>query len=71
MDAVIDEALSSGGDVEVEQRHLDAALTELRPTTLDWLRTARNYVEFANHGGRYDDVLTFLDSSEGRSARKR
>ena len=71
MDAVIDEALSSGGDVEVEQRHLDGALTELRPTTLDWLRTARNYVEFANHGGRYDDVLTFLESSEGRSARKR
>jgi hypothetical protein len=40
-------------------------------TTTDWLRTARNYAEFANQGGRYDDVLAYLDSPEGKAARQR
>jgi transitional endoplasmic reticulum ATPase len=71
VDAVIDEALDSGGDVPITQAHLEHARRELRPTTLDWLRTARNYVEFANDGGRYDDVRAYLESGEGRAARKR
>lgn len=71
VDAVIDEALERGEDVPVRQAHLERALRELRPTTMDWLRTARNYVEFANHGGRYDDVLAYLDQPEARAARKR
>ena len=71
VDKVIDEALDSGADVPIRRAHLDAALRDARATTGDWLRTARNYVEFANHGGRYDDVLAFLDSPEGKAARKR
>ena len=70
-DAAIDEALERGGDVPIAQPHLERALAELHPTTVDWLRTARNYVEFANQGGRYDDVLSFLDRREVRSAVKR
>jgi transitional endoplasmic reticulum ATPase len=70
-DAVIDEAIARGGDVPIRGAHLEAALRDLRPTTTDWLRTARNYVEFANQGGRYDDVLAYLDSPEGKAARKR
>lgn len=71
IDGVIDEALERGADVPIRRAHLDGALREARPTTTDWLRTARNYVEFANHGGRYDDVLAYLDSPEGKAARKR
>ena len=70
-DAAIDEALERGADVPIGQAHLDRALAELRPTTVDWLRTARNYVEFANQGGRYDDVLAFLDQREVKGAVKR
>jgi transitional endoplasmic reticulum ATPase len=70
VDRVIDEALEAGGDVPIRRAHLEAALREARPTTTDWLRTARNYVEFANHGGRYDDVLAFLKTPEGKAARK-
>ena len=70
-DAVIDEVLDRGGDVPIRGAHLERALRELRPTTTDWLRTARNYVEFANHGGRYDDVLAYLGTPEGKAARKR
>lgn len=68
---MIDEALERGGDVPIRGAHLEGALRDARPTTTDWLRTARNYVEFANHGGRYDDVLAYPDTSEGKAARKR
>lgn len=67
VDRVIDDALESGGDPPLEQRHLDAALEGFRPSTLEWLATARNYVDFANQGGRYDDVARFLVSKEARS----
>ena len=68
VDRAIDQALAQGGDVPVAPAHLDAALGALAPTTLDWLATARNYVEFANESGRYDDVLAYLDSPEVRAA---
>ena len=71
VDSVIDEAIERGDDVPIRDGHLEHALRDARATTTDWLRTARNYVEFANHGGRYDDVLAYLDSPEGKAARKR
>jgi len=70
-DAAIDQALERGADVPIAQEHLERALAQLRATTVDWLRTARNYVEFANQGGRYDDVLAFLSRGEVKSAVKR
>jgi transitional endoplasmic reticulum ATPase len=60
-----------GGDVPIRADHLERALAGLRPTTVDWLRTARNYVEFANLGGRYDEVLAYLDQPEAKAVRKR
>jgi AAA+ superfamily predicted ATPase len=60
VDVVIDEALESGGQPPLGQRHLDAALGETRSTTIDWLERARNYIEFANHDGRYEDVAGYL-----------
>ena len=41
--------------------HLKAALAERKPTTLEWLTTARNYARYSNEAGQYDDVLAFLD----------
>lgn len=38
-----------------------------RPSTLEWLATARNYVDFANQGGRYDEVSRYLVSKEARA----
>jgi SpoVK/Ycf46/Vps4 family AAA+-type ATPase len=67
VDRVIDEALDTGGEPPLRQEHLVAALDEMRPTTLEWLATARNYVEFANQGGRYEDVRRFLVSREARA----
>jgi SpoVK/Ycf46/Vps4 family AAA+-type ATPase len=67
VDRVIDEALDTGGEPPFRQEHLVAALDEMRPTTLEWLATARNSVEFANQGGRYEDVRRFLVSKEARA----
>jgi SpoVK/Ycf46/Vps4 family AAA+-type ATPase len=63
-DAVIEEALSQGAVLPVTMSHLLTSLARLRPTTVDWLLTARNYVEFANQDGRYDEVLAFLGTRE-------
>jgi SpoVK/Ycf46/Vps4 family AAA+-type ATPase len=67
VDAVIDEALDTGSEPPVAGEHLERAARGMRPTTLEWLATARNYVEFANESGRYDEVSSFLVSREARS----
>jgi transitional endoplasmic reticulum ATPase len=66
VDAVIDEALDSGGEPPLRTEHLEGVLREMRPSTLEWLASARNYVEFANQGGRYDEVRRFLVSRQAR-----
>jgi AAA+ superfamily predicted ATPase len=60
VDEAIDEGLAAGVETPVRQDHLVRALRAMRPTTLDWLLSARNYAEFANAAGRYDEVAAFL-----------
>jgi ATP-dependent 26S proteasome regulatory subunit len=67
VDFVIDDALDSGQERPLRTADLERALADMRPSTLEWLATARNYVEFANQGGRYDEVKRFLVSPEARS----
>jgi transitional endoplasmic reticulum ATPase len=69
VDEVIDEALDSGTEPPLRMEHLEKALAKARPTTLDWLASARNYVEFANQAGRYDEVARFLRSKEAKKLR--
>jgi SpoVK/Ycf46/Vps4 family AAA+-type ATPase len=65
-DRVIEEALDIQDHPPMTMKHLDAARAGLRPTTLDWLARARNYVEFSNQDDRYKEVATFLRSREVR-----
>jgi SpoVK/Ycf46/Vps4 family AAA+-type ATPase len=67
VDLVIDEALERDEERPLTTADLEAALDHMRPTTLEWIATARNYVEFANQGGRYDEVASFLVSREARA----
>jgi hypothetical protein len=32
----------------------------VKPTTKEWFLTARNYALYANEGGLYDEILTYL-----------
>lgn len=70
-DRVIDEALDTGEEPPLTTDHLLAALAEMRPSTLEWLSRADNFVEFANRDETYADVEKYLKSREVRRARKR
>jgi transitional endoplasmic reticulum ATPase len=66
VDIVIDDALETGQERPLTTRDLEHALHTMQPSTLEWIATARNYVEFANQSGRYDEVASFLVSREAR-----
>ena len=59
-DAAIAASIEAEVDVPLSQAHLAEALAEVRPTTTEWLTTARNHARYANEAGQYDDVLDFL-----------
>ena len=59
-DRAIAASLEKNTEVPIDQGHLMAALAEIKPTTIEWLTTARNYARYSNEGGQYDEVLEFL-----------
>ncbi len=59
-DEAIEESMSSGKELPITPSHFKTAMSECRPTTTEWLTTARNYARYANDGGRYDDVIDFI-----------
>jgi SpoVK/Ycf46/Vps4 family AAA+-type ATPase len=60
-DEAIAASLEQAAEVPIRQAHFVAALESLRPTTSEWLATARNYARYANEAGQYDEVLAFLE----------
>ncbi len=66
VDEVIEEALRTGTEPPVTMAHLERAVSQVRPSTLDWLHRAQAYVEFANQAERYVDVDTYLRTKEVR-----
>ncbi|MEH1102460.1 ATP-binding protein [Micromonospora sp. CPCC 205561] len=44
----------------IEQRDLERAVKDVRPSTRPWMATARNVAMFANEGGVYDDLVAYL-----------
>jgi len=44
----------------INQKDCKKALKELRPSTRSWFETAKNYALFANDGGAYDELLTYM-----------
>jgi ATP-dependent 26S proteasome regulatory subunit len=60
-DEAIAASLDAGSEIGIRAEHLRAALKRLKPTTGQWLTTARNYARYANEGGQYDEVLAFLE----------
>jgi transitional endoplasmic reticulum ATPase len=58
------EALLGKAERALIQADFDHALTELLPSTLDWLRTARNLVKYAGGDGSYRDVEAYLKKAK-------
>ncbi|MFT3807523.1 AAA family ATPase [Arenimonas sp.] len=59
-DEAIEQSLASGEERPIDMTHLQAALAQTKPTTLEWLTSARNHARYSNQAGQYDDVLAFL-----------
>jgi SpoVK/Ycf46/Vps4 family AAA+-type ATPase len=55
------EAMKSGKPEPLATRDLAAAAKTMRPTTREWFASARNYALYANQGGLYDPILSYLD----------
>lgn len=68
LQAVVDHAtelafehtLASGVSRSIDAELLERALQDVKPSTRPWLETARNYAVYANEGGTYDELLTYL-----------
>ncbi len=53
-------AIRTGRPTPLTTRDLLDALRRVKPTTREWFATARNHALYANQGGTYDDILTYL-----------
>jgi transitional endoplasmic reticulum ATPase len=56
------DALRTGEVRPITPADMQAALSAAKPTTREWFATAKNYATFANTGGLYDDLLSYLSS---------
>lgn len=54
------EAMKSGRPSPITTKDLQQAAKQVKPTTKEWFITARNYALYANEGGIYDEILTYL-----------
>jgi SpoVK/Ycf46/Vps4 family AAA+-type ATPase len=57
--ALVDSARTGNARL-IEMRDLEQALKEVKPSIGPWLDTARNVAQFANEGGVYDELHTYL-----------
>jgi SpoVK/Ycf46/Vps4 family AAA+-type ATPase len=56
----MEESIASGATRPVTMADAKRALKEIKPSTRPWFDIARNYAQFANEGGVYDDLLQYL-----------
>ncbi len=54
------DSMRSGQVRPVTMADVDAALTQIKPSTGPWFETARNVVEFANNEGTYDELAKYM-----------
>lgn len=62
----LSDALKTGNMRDVTTADFLSALKDCKPSTMEWLRRSRNYVNFANQDGIYDELSQFLDRARIR-----
>jgi SpoVK/Ycf46/Vps4 family AAA+-type ATPase len=60
LEAALAETLKSGAVRPIHGRDLLAATKRVRPTTVEWFATAKNFATYANETGQYDEVVDFI-----------
>ncbi|HEY2667608.1 MAG TPA: AAA family ATPase [Actinomycetota bacterium] len=59
-ESALEDSLRTGTNRPIESGDFDHAFREVSPSTRPWFEVARNYAMFANEGGAYDDLLTYM-----------
>lgn len=60
IEAALAESLRSGSVRTIGTADLRAAQKKVKPTTLEWFSTAKNFATYANDSGQFDEVLDYL-----------
>lgn len=60
VDYALDSSLSPESITLITNDHFEDAFDEVKSTTREWLSEARNFGEYANQSGMYDDLREFL-----------
>lgn len=63
-DFVLEEYVAQGKERPIRQEDLLRAVREMHPSTLDWLRTARNLVKYAGADASYREVERYLKTTK-------
>jgi SpoVK/Ycf46/Vps4 family AAA+-type ATPase len=56
----MEDSMLTGNVRPITMADFQKALQEVRPSTRAWFETARNFAQFANEGGTYDDLLEYI-----------
>lgn len=59
-EAVINEIMRSGIERPINMNDLLEAIDKTTPSTLEWLKTIKNYVKYSNQGGLYNEADKYL-----------
>lgn len=59
-DEAIKEAMKVGQPKPIHMGNLTTALKKVKPSTLEWLATAKNYANYSNQSGTYDEILEYF-----------
>jgi SpoVK/Ycf46/Vps4 family AAA+-type ATPase len=54
------DSMKAGIPRPIATKDFEKALREVSPSTRPWFDVARNYAQFANEGGAYDDLLAYM-----------
>ncbi|NJO02503.1 MAG: AAA family ATPase [Bacteroidia bacterium] len=61
IEAKIPESIRQNKVIPLKTNDLKAAIKKHRPSTQEWMATAKNYALYANEGGLYNDLLKYFN----------
>lgn len=56
----ITKSLAKGAIEPITMTQMESARARIRPTTREWFTTARNYAQYANEAGQYDEIADYM-----------
>lgn len=65
-DLALTDILKSGRERPIDNKDINTVLKQIKPSTMEWLAVAKNYVEYANEEGSYDEIRDYLAGSGGK-----